>query len=136
MQAQKVAERLAAALDAEDYEAVGRLLSAECVYHSPESPLVGPAAIIASYRGHGASGRDRFEKIEYASQVGEKSPTEATITFFDRVKQNGRWHEFRCRQHVSIDADGNVTEIRHEEIPSERERLREFESGFGRAGRQ
>jgi hypothetical protein len=131
MQAQKVAERLAAALDAEDYEAVGRLLSVECVYHSPEGPLIGPAAIIASYRGHGASGRDRFEKIEYASQVDGKSRTEAMITFFDRVKRNGRWHEFRCRQHVSINADGHVTGIRHEEIPGERERLRAFEEGVG-----
>jgi hypothetical protein len=131
MQAQKVAERLAAALNAEDYEAVGRLLSVECVYHSPEGPLIGPAAIIASYRGHGASGRDRFEKIEYATQVDGQSPTGAIITFFDRVKRNGRWHEFRCRQHVSIDAGGHVMEIRHEEIAGERERLREFDSGVG-----
>ncbi len=129
IQPQKVVERLAAALDAEDYEAVGRLLSAKCVYHSPEGLLIGPAAIIASYRGHGASGRDRFEEIEYTSQVDGKSPTEAIVTFFDRVKRNGRWHEFRCRQHVSTDAAGCVTEIRHEEIPGERERLREFESG-------
>jgi hypothetical protein len=125
------AQRFAAALDAEDYEGVRATLAADCMYHAPEGLQVGPDAIVASYRQNGASGRDRFEKIEYQSSVEGIGPAEALITFVDRVMLRGAWHQFRCRQRIRIGAGGLVEQIWHEEIPGERERLQQFEAGAG-----
>jgi hypothetical protein len=123
------AQRFAAALDAEDYEGVRATLAADCVYHAPEGLQIGPDEIVKSYRQNGASARDRFEKIEYESRVEAIGPTDALITFIDRVTLRGAWHEFRCRQRIRIGAGGLVEQIWHEEIPGERERLRQFEAG-------
>jgi hypothetical protein len=123
------AQRFAAALDAEDYEGVRATLAAHCRYHAPEGLRIGPDEIVTSYRQNGASGRDRFEKIEYQSRVEAVGTADALITFIDRVLLGGAWHEFRCRQRIHIGAAGLIDEIRHEEIPGQRERLQQFEAG-------
>jgi len=122
------AQRFAAALDAEDYEAVRASLAAHCVYHAPEGVRTGPDEILASYRQNGASACDRFEEIEYESSVEAIGPNDALITFIDGVTLRGALHQFRCRQRIRIDTRGLVEEIWHEEIPGERERLQQFEA--------
>ena len=49
---------------------------------------------------------------------------EAVITYTDRVHRGGVWHEYRCRQHVRVNGAELIEEIRHEELPGERQRLR------------
>jgi hypothetical protein len=122
------AQRLAAALDAEDYRAARAALAPDCVYHAPEGLLVGADRIVASYREHAESARGRFEKIEYQSAVETNDPSEALITFIDRVTLGGARHQFRCQQRIRINAAGLVAEIRHEEIPGKRENLQQFEA--------
>jgi hypothetical protein len=129
----RTAQRLAAALDAEDYRASRGTLAPDCVYHSPKGLLVGPDRIVASYREHAAAARGRFETIEYQSVVETSGPAEAVITFIDRVTLGGAQHQFRCQQRIRIDAAGLVAEIRHEEIPGEREKLQQFETDAGAA---
>jgi hypothetical protein len=129
----EIARRLAVALDAEDYETARACLAVECIYHSPDGVLVGPDAIISSYRENGASGRARFEQVQFESLVESAGPTEALITYTDRVRLGGMWHHFRCRQLVRMGGSGLVDEIRHEELPGERERLHQFEAQAGRA---
>jgi hypothetical protein len=122
-------QRFAAALDAEDYEVVRGCLAPACVYAALEGSLVGPDAIVASYDGNGSAARGRFEKIEYRSEVETIGPSDAIITFIDRVMLASKWHEFRCRQRLRLGAGGLIEEITQEEIPGERERLHEFEAG-------
>ena len=121
------AARFAAALDEEDYLSAGALLAEGCVYYAGASTLVGADAIIGSYRGNGEAARRRFGEVEYFSHVESKAASAAVIVFTDRVRLGGQWHEFRCRQHVAVDERGLIVEIRHEEIPTERERLEDFE---------
>jgi SnoaL-like domain len=123
----RTARRLAEALDAEDYSAAGAVLAEGCVYHTGTATLKGRDAIIASYRANGEAARGRFDAIEYASRVEASGPSEAVIGYTDRVRIGDRWHEYHCRQHVRIDETGVIEEIRHEELPGERERLQEFE---------
>jgi hypothetical protein len=122
------AQRLAAALDAEDYRAARAALAPDCVYHAPEGLLVGSDRIVSSYREHATAARGRFEKIEYHSVVETIGPAEALITFVDGVTLGGAAHQFRCQQRIRIDADGLVAEIRHEEIRGERAKLQQFEA--------
>jgi hypothetical protein len=128
------APRLAEALDVEDYFAAGATLAEGCVYHTGTTTLTGPEAIIASYRANGEAARRRFDRIEYASRVEPSGTSGAVITFTDRVRCGGAWHEYRCRQHVRIGEAGLVEEIRHEELPGEQERLHEFERCRSRRG--
>jgi hypothetical protein len=126
------AQQFAAALDAEDYEAVRASLAFGCVYDAPHGVLIGPEAIVASYRQNAVAARGRFAKIEYTSEVATAGPAEAVITFIDRVMLRGVWHEHRCRQHVRLGAGGLIEHIRHEELPGERERLQQFEAAARR----
>jgi limonene-1,2-epoxide hydrolase len=118
----------AEALDAEDYDRARAALADDCIYHAPEGVRTGPDAIIGSYRTNAASARQRFERIEYASAVEVTGPSAAVITFIDRLKLGGAWHQFSCRQRIRVGA-GAIEEIWHEEIPGERERLQQFEEG-------
>jgi hypothetical protein len=126
-----MARRFATALDAEEYEAAEACLAAACVYHSPAGVLAGPAAIIASYRASGAAGRKRFDAVEFDSFVESVGPGEALVTYTDWVRLGERSHEYRCRQRLRVGAGGLVEEIRHEELPGERERLAAFETARG-----
>jgi hypothetical protein len=121
------ARRLAEALDAEDYAAARAVLAAACLYHTGTTILSGPDAIIAAYRASGEAARRRFDAIEYSSAVEPSGAAGAVITYTDRVRRRGQWHEYRCRQHIRVNIDGLVDEIRHEEQPGERQRLEEFE---------
>ena len=121
-----MASRLARALDAEDYEAAAACLAADCVYYTPSGVLTGPAAIVQSYRDSAVAGRHRFDSVEYESFVERLGAGEVLVTYTDRVRLVDRWHEFRCRQHIWVEVSGLVKQIRHEELPGERERLATF----------
>ena len=121
------ARRLAEALDAEEYSAAPATLAEGCVYHTATAALVGPEAVIGSCRANAEAARGRFDEIHYASRADPSGAWGAVITYTDRVRCGDAWHESRCRQHVRIGAAGLVEEIRHEELPGERERLQEFE---------
>ncbi len=131
----EAAERFAIALDAEDFERVRTLLAPNCAYHAPEGLLIGPDAIVASYRQNAEAARGRFDQIEYTSSVELNSPAAAQIAFTDRVRLGGAWHEYRCRQRICVGAQGLIEEIRHDEIAGERERLEQFEATAARGAR-
>jgi hypothetical protein len=122
-----MARRLAESLDAEDYDAARATLAEGCRYHIGTTTLTGPDAIIASYRANGEAARGRFDMFEFSSQIEPSGASGAVITYTDRVQLQGEWHEYRCRQHVRLGKTGQIEEIRHEELPGERERLQEFE---------
>ena len=121
-----VVQRFAAALDAEAYDEAVQFLAHDCAYESPDGTLIGPEAIMASYRDNGERARSRFDEIVYSSIVAQYG-YEYVVTYTDGLRLSDRWHEFRCRQRLRVNAEGKVVAIRHEEVPGERERLRRFE---------
>lgn len=121
-----VVERFASALDAEEYDEAILLLATDCVYESPDGTLIGPEAIITSYRDNGDRARCRFDEITYSSAV-EQDGDAFVVTYTDGLRLGDRRHEFHCRQRLSVNADDRIIAIRHEEMPGERERLRRFE---------
>ena len=123
-----VANGFAAALDAEDYSSAHALLAPDCVYQIRNETLTGADVIIDSYRENGATAKRRFDALEYMSEVQATGESTAVILFIDRVRLQDQWHEYRCRQHLTVGIAGQIVEIRHEELPGERERLQAFES--------
>jgi hypothetical protein len=120
------ASRFTAALDADDFEGIRPLLAGGCVYDTSKETLIGPDAVIASYRKNGESARERFAEIEYESAVVEAGPSRATVEFTDHLTARGERHTYRCRQRLRFDATGRIVAIAHEELPGERARLEEF----------
>ena len=130
MDAPGVARRFASALDRCDFAEAARYLAPDCRYQIGEAVLVGPEAIIASYRESDEWGRSVLEHVVYESQV-EESGDHVTVTYIDRLSYHGETHEYRCRQHLWLDAPGRIVRILHEELPGERERLDEFLGKIG-----
>jgi hypothetical protein len=120
-----VAARFAAALDADDFAAAGQLLAPDGRYEVRGEVLVGPGAILKSYREASEAARREFDRVTYSSRVIEATLWTATIEFADHIERAGVTHTFRSRQHLEVKG-GLITAIRHEDLPGEWEKLTEF----------
>jgi hypothetical protein len=129
---QAVVRLFASALDAEDYAAARGLLADRCVYFIGDATLIGPDAIINSYRINGEAAKERFDSIEYVSDIEMSGPSSAVISFSDHLRCGNERHVFHCRQHVRVGLGGLIEEIRHEKLREERQRLKRFESRLTR----
>ena len=127
----EIALRFARALDREDYEAAKAMLAANCRYEARTDTLLGPDAIISSYRRNGTTARHLFDSIEYRSEALETGADTACISFFDRLSKGDKTHTYQCRQRLYFAPDGLINVIKHEELPEERERLLEFCAACG-----
>ena len=127
-----IAKRFANALDRCDYADAGRYLAPDCHYQAASEQLIGPEAILASYRENAEWGSRVLEHVIYASSVEkEEAGGSWGVLYSDRITQSGLTHEYHCRQRLMINLEGKIARIVHEELPGERERLDEFLSRCG-----
>jgi hypothetical protein len=115
-----VARRFAA-LDGDDYESVAELLANDCQYVTAKGTLIGPAAIIESYRNASIWAKSHIECVRYESTLGKSDPDTIIITFISHLEHNGCTHTYSCQQMVKVNEDGLVCRITHQEIPGQRE---------------
>lgn len=125
-----VAERFAKALDHEDYEEAARLLARDCEYVTERETLIGPDAIVASYREAGDWVKASLDAVAYESSVRPEGPS-AIITFVDHLTHAGVSHTHSCEQVLSFAKDGAIRRIVHCDLPGQREAVDDF---FGRVG--
>lgn len=125
-----IAKRFAAALDRCDFSEAARYLAPDCRYEFGQEVLIGPDAIIASYRESDEWGRGVLQQVVYESRV-EWNSDHATVTYIDRLSHHGETHEYRCRQHLWLDDTRHIVRIVHEELPGEREKLDEVFARWG-----
>jgi hypothetical protein len=102
-----------------------KYLSDDCSYEIGKEVLVGPEAIIASYRESAEWGRRTLDQVVYESVVTQVE-NGLSVLYIDRITHGGATHEYRCRQHLWLNGAGKVIRIVHEELPGERERLDAF----------
>ena len=122
----EIARRLAETLDREDYPAAHALLAPDCHYTLRGESLVGPEAIVASYRKNAEDGRQRFDQLVFESEVTILGPSEARIGYTDRLTRAGYTHVHRCAQLVRWNEAGLISRITHCDLPGEREALEAF----------
>lgn len=126
------AQAFANALDRNDFEGAAAMLAATCRYDltkaafTAEETLVGPAAIVESYRWHDARARSQFDRIEYFSVVEEVAGLAAVIRFSDILEKSGERHTYSCRQRITISDVGLIDAIVQEDIPEEKASVRAF----------
>jgi hypothetical protein len=132
----RVAQSLATALDRDDFIEAARFLATDCIYETGTETKIGSAAILASYAGSSTWGRQRFDELRYQSEVGVPSGDTVAVTYVDDIAVGGRRHTYRCRQHLTVNAEGRIGRIVHEELAGEREALDRFfaECGVVRPG--
>lgn len=123
--------RWAEALDHDDFDRLPELLAPDCVYHNPGNDLIGPEAIITSYRQSSLWAHATFDSIRWDSSCEPEGDDAALITFLDITDHRGQHHEYRCRQRVRVGSDGLIDEITHLPIAEEEGRLADF---FERVG--
>ncbi len=123
----QMVDRLAHLLDADDFSAARALLADDCVYETGSETLRGPDEILASYAGASARARRTFDEVRYESEVESVAGATACVTFTDYLLKAGhRWHRYRCRQELTVGADGRIVRIVHRELPGERQALQAF----------
>ncbi len=122
----EVARRWAAALDSDDFDALPGFLSPVCVYHSPGGDLVGPEAIVTSYRESSEWAHATFDRIAWDSEWKAEDDGRVRFTFIDITDHQGQHHVYRCQQLIRLDDDGLIEDIEHVAIEEEERRLAEF----------
>ena len=132
-----VAQAFADALDRSDFEGVTRMLAPTCRYDlttasfTSEDTLVGPNAILESYRWHGARERKLFDRVEYSSVVEAIDGMTAVIRFTDVLEKEGQRHTYSCRQRITVEDSMVIGSIMQEDISSEIVAVRAFMERVG-----
>ena len=122
---QTIAKHFAQALDRCDFAKAGRYISSDCHYQTGYEELIGPQVILASYSESAEWGSKTLDQVIYESEVQGEGEN-LSVLYIDRITHGGQTHEYRCRQHLSINDAGLIVRIVHEELPGEREKLNEF----------
>lgn len=129
--AERVARQFAQALDRDDFEAARALLAPECVYQGRTAILIGPEAILQSYRDASHWGRARLSRVDFSSAVRPESDGRQVIRYIDRIWHAGQCHSYQCEQVLSFGRNAEIVHILHRELPGQREALLRFFAEVG-----
>ena len=123
----RAATALARALDRNDFAGAAECIAADCVYEVRGEAIEGAAAILASYADSARFATRHFDEVRYESEAGEPDGATVAVLYTDYLmKAGGRWHRHRCRQHLTVGAEGRVVKIVHEDLPGEVEALEAY----------
>lgn len=128
-------EKLASALDADDWDAVRATLADEVRYEVAGETLVGPDAVVASYSSASRSAHELFDLVAYDhGVVSEDGAGTFVIDYTDDLTIDGDTLVHNARQAVTVDVGtGLVTRIVNVELPGEREAVDEFLRRHGKS---
>src|SRR5688572_21573839 len=132
-----VAHAFADALDRNDFESAATMLAPVCKYDlataslTSEGILVGPDAILESYRWHDTRARHLFDRVDYSSVVEAVNGMTAVIRFTDVLEKAGQQHTYSCRQRITVNDAAMIELIVQEDIPAETVAVRVFMERVG-----
>ena len=117
----------AAALDADDFERAGILLSGGCAHVLREETRHGPEAILRFYQESSRQARERFDAIAYTSSVHAVEADAVVLACADHLVLGEQQHTFRSQQRLWLDDLGRIWRIEHRDLPGQRAGMRRFE---------
>lgn len=125
-------EKLANALDQDDYTTVTGVLSDDVVYRVGDRVLTGRDAVIASYAAASEMAHRLFDDVEYDHRViATDDPHVFRVMYSDLLTVAGETHTHRAEQHVTVLPDVGVVAILDVEVAGEREKIDEFMARHG-----
>jgi hypothetical protein len=129
---QALVESLADALDADDFDAVHRLLDPDCVYEVGGDRHVGRHEVIASYRSGSQLGRELFDEIRFSHEpVVAIAGGRFRVRYLDHLRAGEEMFVHVSEQDVTATPDGGITRIVDRTDPAERARLDAFMARHG-----
>lgn len=128
----EVVETLATALDHDDYETARSLLDPEVTYEVGGESIVGPEAVVQSYRRASEMAHALFDEVEYDHEIVNSSD-ESTflIRYRDSLMVEDEIHVHLAEQEVTLGRDMLVTQIVDQVVPGERKKVDEFMARHG-----
>lgn len=123
----EVAERLATALDQDDYQTVASVLAEEVRYSIGEEVLVGREAVVESYRTASEMAHRLFDQVEYGHTVfTTDDPNTFRISYTDTLTIGEESLTHMAEQHLTVATEEGVTRIVNVDLPGEREAVDAF----------
>jgi hypothetical protein len=120
-----VAIRLAAHLDALEFEKAGELLAEDCDYQYWEGNYRGRDAIINIYRQMSQQDKETFNEHSTRTTVEQTSPDTFILHGHDTMRIDDLTHESKFDEIVRV-TDGMISSIEYKALRGEAEKLREF----------
>ncbi|HEX6299239.1 MAG TPA: hypothetical protein VF148_02090 [Acidimicrobiia bacterium] len=129
-----VVERLADALDRDDYVTAASLMADRIEYIIGEQEKSGPEAVIASYRDASQMAHRLFDRVEYGHHVmPTHDPNTFQVSYSDTLTVAGETLKHMAEQHVTVAPAEGVVRIVNIEVPGEREKVDAFMERHGLA---
>ena len=125
-------EILARALDADDYETAASSLADHVEYTVGDEAIVGPEAVISSYRAASEMAHRLFDKVGYDHETyPTDDPNTFRVGYTDELTIGGESLVHSAEQRVTVSGDDGVVRIINVEIPGEREKVDELLNRHG-----
>ncbi len=131
MKSCEMAKAFVKVMDSEDYEPAKQFLTKDCRYKVGEVLYSGPDAIIETYKSHHDFAKSTFDSIVYKSELSQKSDLEFEVTYIDIITHRQKTHTYKCKQFFFLNSENKITQITHEDIPGEYERIKAFYEEIG-----
>lgn len=123
----EIVERLAQALDDEDYVTAAECLDVDAEYDTGDQVIKGRDAILQSFKTAADSGRKTFDSVIFRHEISPNEPLD--IRFIDILTRNGEEFVLDHTMHLTLSDRGNVRQLRLRYPLGERERLNQFLKG-------
>lgn len=122
-----IVSRLAEALDRDDYETAGSAMADRVEYSIGDQVLVGPEAVVDSYRAASEMAHRLFDRVEYGHRVmTTDDPNAFRVSYSDTLTISGETLKHMAEQHVTVAPGEGVVRIVNVEVPGEREKVDAF----------
>lgn len=120
-------ERLAAALDADDYPTAASVMAERVRYTIGDQDLTGPEAVVASYRAASEMAHRLFDQVEYGHRViPSDDPHTFRVSYSDNLTVGAETLRHMAEQEVTVVPDQGVVRIVNVELPGETARVDAF----------
>lgn len=120
-------ERLAVALDGDDYPTAASVMAERVRYTIGDQELTGPDAVVASYRTASEMAHRLFDQVEYGhSVIPTDDPHTFRVSYSDTLTVAGETLRHMAEQEVTVAPDAGVVRIVNVELPGEKEKVDAF----------
>ncbi len=126
MTARDLVEKLAQALDDDDYEAAGAVLAPNVTYDIGDDTSHGRDAVLESYRKASEMAHRLFDEVGYDHETIDEGRGRFRIHYGDILTVGDETMRHKAEQMVTVEPGLGVVHIEDRPVPGERERVDEF----------
>lgn len=125
-------ERLAQALDDDDYATAASVMADRIEYSIGNQQLHGPEPVLASYRDSSEMAHRLFDRVEYGHHLmPTDDPNTFRVSYSDTLTVAGETLKHTAEQHVTAVPGDGVVRIVDVDLPGERDKVDGFMKRHG-----